>query len=163
MHRSKQKGQYQWKKTTTKKKTVKTILNFVGGLQGFKSRILLILPKFHFWQYITCLCYFQQNNVQGCHNPGNSWKFEILLETPGKTIFFPVFPGILLENHQVTRFCEFCEVTVVLMRKKAVLPRVMSRMGSLITFKHCHSLVNLISVWNRFSDKIKHCLEWFLW
>ena len=42
-----------------------------------------------------------------------------------------------------------------------VLPRIMSRIGSLITFKHCHSLVNLISVWNRFSDKIKHCLELF--
>ena len=98
----------------------------------------------------------------GLHTPGNSWKFKILLETPGKTFFFSISPGNLLENHRVTRFCdfcEFCEVSVVLMRKKTVLPRIMSRMGSLKTFKHCHSLVNLISVWNRFSDKIKHCLE----
>ena len=100
----------------------------------------------------------------------HSWR---LLETPGnlrsswklleKQLFF-ISPGNLLENHLVTRFfdfCEFCEVSVVLMRKKTVLPRTMSRMGSLITFKHCHSLVNLISVCNRFSDKIKHCLECF--
>ena len=104
------------------------------------------------------------NLEQGCHlleTPGNlrfSWK---LLE---KRFFFSIFRGNLLENHRVTRFCdfsEFCEVSVILMRKKTVLPRIRSRMGSLITFKHCHSLVNLISVWNRFSDKIKHCLEWF--
>ena len=94
---------------------------------------------------------------QGCHTTGNSWK---------NIFFFSISPGNLLENHRVTRFCDFCEfckVSVVLMRKKTVLPRIMSRMGSLITFKHCHSRVSLISVWNRFSDKIKHFLEWFLW
>ena len=98
----------------------------------------------------------------GCHTPENSWKFEILLKTSGKTFFFSISPRNLLENYRVTRFwdfCEFCEVSVVLMRKKMVLLRIKSRMGSLITCKHCRSLANLISVWNRFSDKIKHCLE----
>ena len=102
----------------------------------------------------------------------NEPRVATLLETPGnlrsswklleKQFFKKISSGNLLENYGVTRFCdfcEFCEVSVVLMRKKTVLPRIMSRMGSLITFKHCHSLVNLISVWNRFSDKIKHCLE----
>ena len=111
--------------------------------------------------HLKCNVSFIFYIYQGCHTLGNSWKFEILLETPGKTIFF-ICHGNLLENHRVTRFCdfcEFCEVSVVLMREKMVLPRIMSRMGSLITFKHCHSLVNLISVWNRFSDNIKYCLE----
>ena len=112
--------------------------------------------------YETALKIQNENKNQGCHTPRNSWKFEILLETPGKMIFFSISHGNLLENHRVTRFCDFCkfcEVSVVLMRKKMVLPRIMSRMGSLITFKRCDSLVNLISVSNRFSDKIKHFLE----
>ena len=97
------------------------------------------------------------------HNENNELnRVATLLETPGnlrsswkllKNDFFSISPGNLLENHRITRFCdfcEFCEVSVVLMRKKMVLPRIMSRMASLITFKHCHSLVNLISVWTRF-------------
>ena len=47
-----------------RKKIVKSISNFVGGLWGLESRVLLILAKFPFPQHITCLCYFQQNNVQ---------------------------------------------------------------------------------------------------
>ena len=95
-------------------------------------------------------------------NPGNlrsSWK---LLE---KRFFFFNFPWKSpgkSQGHQVLWFQWVLWSLCCFMRKKTVLPRIMPRMDSLITFKHFHSLVNLISVWNRFSDKIKHCLKWFL-
>ena len=99
--------------------------------------------------------------TSGLPHSGNSWKFEILLETPGKTIFFqfPLEISWKITGSPDSVISVSFVKSVVLMRKKTVLSRIMSRMGSLITFKHCHSLVNLISVWNRFSDKIKHCLE----
>ena len=103
------------------------------------------------------------NLEQGCHlleTPGNlrfSWKllekrffFNFPWKSPGKS-----------QGHQVLWFQWVLRSLCYFNEKEMVLPRIMSRIGSLITFKHCHSLVNLISVWNRFSDKIKHCLEWF--
>ena len=124
---------------------------FLNGEYGFTS----MKSRCHSMEWVWNLRIKLRS--QGCHTPQNSWKFEILLETPGKTFFFFIFPCKITESPSSVISVRFVK-SVVLMRKKTVLPR-MSRMGSLITFKHCHSLVKLISVWNRFSDKIKHCLE----
>ena len=96
------------------------------------------------------------------HNENNELnRVATLLETPGnlrsswkllEKLFsqFPLEISWKMTGSPGSVISEFFEVSVVLMRKKMVLPRIMSRMASLITFKHCHSLVNLISVWTRF-------------
>ena len=88
----------------------------------WQHSVLYVFANFILFFFLSCLtciffhCFFTGKKMkkllkdyqdsQSCHTPGNSWKFEILLETPGKT-FFPISPGNLLENDRVTRFCDF--------------------------------------------------------
>ena len=104
------------------------------------------------WLKLTTGLSHSWNLLEIWDSPGNSWNNFFFFNFPWKSTGKS-------QRHQVLWFLW------VLWKSfwKMVLPRIMSRMGSLITFQHCHSLVNLTSVWSRISDKIKHCREWFLW
>ena len=58
---------------------------FLNGEYGFPS----MRSRCHSMEWVWNLRI--KLHSQGCHTPRNSWKFEILLETPGKTIFFFIF------------------------------------------------------------------------
>ena len=70
---------------------------FLNGEYGFTS----MKSRCHSMEWVWNLRIKLRS--QGCHTPQNSWKFEILLETPGKTIFFSFSPA-KSQSHQVLWF-----------------------------------------------------------